>query len=60
LNVSGFPLLSQWKIVHLADKNLSSVAQRFLNFMLENARELLPMKKIEQNVQLAIKGNWGA
>lgn len=60
LNVSGFPIMSQWQLVHLADKKLSNVSQRFLEFMLENARDLLPMKKIEENVQLAMKGTWGA
>jgi len=60
LNVSGFPILSQWQLVHLKEKRLSTVAQRFLEFTLENARELLPMKKIEANVQLAMKGIWGA
>ena len=60
LNVSGFPIMSQWQIVHLKDKKLSSVAQRFLDFTLDHGRDLLPMKKIEDNVQSALKGNWGA
>ncbi len=59
LNVSGFPIMSQWQLVHLQEKKLSTVAQRFLDFTLENARELLPMKKIDANVQLAMKGIWG-
>lgn len=60
LNVEGFPLLSEWRIVHLKDKKLSSITQRFLEFMLENSRDLLPMKKIERNVQRAMDGTWGA
>lgn len=59
LDVEGFPLISQWEIVHLKEKKLSSVAQRFLEFTLNNGRDLLPMQKIERNVQSAIDGNWG-
>jgi hypothetical protein len=57
--VEGFPLLSKWKMVHLKEKKLSSVAQRFLDFVLNNSRELLPMQKIKRNVQSVIDGNWG-
>ncbi len=60
LNVNGFPIKSEWRIVHLKDKKLSPVAARFLEFMLVNARDLLPMKKIERNVQSAMKGEWGS
>lgn len=59
LNVEGFPLMSNWDIVHLRDKKLSSVAQRFLDFVIEDGSSLLPMKKINQKVQSAIDGNWG-
>lgn len=59
IDVEGFPFLSQWKMVHLKEKKLSSVAQRFLDFVLNNSRELLPMQKIERNVQSVIDGNWG-
>jgi len=60
LDVTGFPLMSQWEVTHLKDKKLSPVAQRFLDFLLENGREILPMKKIEKNVQSAILGKWGS
>jgi len=60
LNVSGFPIPSEWRIAHLKDKKLSPAASRFLDFMLSNARDLLPMKKIEKNVQSAMKGKWGS
>jgi hypothetical protein len=46
-------------MVHLKEKKLSSVAQRFLDFVLNNSRELLPMQKIKRNVQSVIDGNWG-
>jgi len=60
LDVADFPLMSQWEVTHLKDKKLSPVAQRFLDFLLANGREILPMKKIEKNVQSAIDGKWGS
>lgn len=60
LDVEGFPLISHWELVHIKEKKLSSVAQRFLDFTLNNGRNLLPMKKIERNVQSAIDGKWGS
>lgn len=60
LDVADFPLMSRWEVTHLKDKKLSPVAQRFLDFLLENGLEILPMKKIEKNVQSAIDGNWGS
>lgn len=59
LDVVDFPLMSQWEVVHLKNKQLSSVAQKFLSFLLKNGRDVLPMKKIEKNVQSAILGRWG-
>ena len=60
LNVEGFPIMSQWELAHLKNKQLSPVAQRLLEFILEHGRKVLPMKKIEENVQSAIHGNWGS
>ena len=60
LDVEGFPLISQWEVVHMKEKKLSLVAQKFLGFTLNNGRNLLPMKKIERNVQSAIDGKWGS
>ncbi|MDB4218820.1 LysR family transcriptional regulator [Emcibacteraceae bacterium] len=60
LDVEGFPLISQWEVVHMKEKKLSLVAQKFLDFTLNNGRNLLPMKKIERNVQSAIDGKWGS
>lgn len=60
LNVDGFPIMSHWRVTHLKGKRLSSVARRFLDFILENGRDVLPMKKIEKNVQSAMHGNWGS
>lgn len=36
LDVEGFPLMRQWRLVHLKDKNLSSTARAFKNFLLQN------------------------
>ena len=35
LDVKDFPIMRQWYLVHLKDKNLSLVAQAFLDFALE-------------------------
>ncbi len=37
LDVEGFPILRQWRIVHLKDKNLSAPSLAFKAFLLENA-----------------------
>jgi Transcriptional regulator len=36
LDVEGFPLMRQWRLVHLKDKNLSSTARAFKSFLLQN------------------------
>ncbi len=59
LNVEGFPIMSQWQVVTLRNKRLSSVAKEFIEFTTLNARNLLPMQTIEKNIDLAIKGIWG-
>jgi len=56
LDVDEFPLMSQWEVAHLKDKKLSSAAQ---DFLLTHGKEILPMQKIEKNVQSAILGSWG-
>ncbi len=35
LDVKGFPIMLQWRLVHLQDKNLSSTARAFKNFLLQ-------------------------
>lgn len=37
LDVEGFPIMRQWRIVHLKDKHLSATAQAFKAFLLEHA-----------------------
>ena len=41
LDVEGFPLMRQWLLVHLKDKNLSATARAFKSFLLQHAN-LLP------------------
>lgn len=38
LDVVGFPIVRQWRIVHRADKRLSPVAAAFKHFLLEQGR----------------------
>ncbi len=36
LDVEGFPIMRQWRMVHLKDKNLSATARAFKNFLLQH------------------------
>ena len=56
LPVKGFPLMSHWSVVHLRSKKRSLIAERFLEFVTERGQDLLPMQKIEQHIQRAMKG----
>jgi DNA-binding transcriptional LysR family regulator len=38
LDVQGFPIMRQWRMVHLQDKNLSATARTFKDFLLKEAR----------------------
>ena len=40
LDVEGFPLMRQWLLVHLKDKNLSATARAFKSFLLQHADAL--------------------
>jgi DNA-binding transcriptional LysR family regulator len=37
LDVEGFPIMRQWRIVHLKDKHLSATARAFKTFLLQHA-----------------------
>jgi DNA-binding transcriptional LysR family regulator len=37
LDVEGFPIMRQWRIVHLKDKHLSATARAFKAFLLQHA-----------------------
>ncbi|WP_376795006.1 LysR substrate-binding domain-containing protein [Thermogemmatispora sp.] len=41
LDVEGFPIIRQWRIVHLKDKNLSATARAFKLFLLQHADKRL-------------------
>jgi LysR family transcriptional regulator, low CO2-responsive transcriptional regulator len=41
LDVEGFPIIRQWRLVHLKDKNLSATARAFKLFMLQHADRLM-------------------
>ncbi|MEH6570652.1 MAG: LysR family transcriptional regulator [Halioglobus sp.] len=53
LRVEGFPIMTQWHLIHLRQKQLSHVAQSFLSFVLEEGKQHLPMDKIEERVRQA-------
>ncbi len=54
LRVKGFPIMSHWHVVNLKSKKLSLVAERFLEFILNRSRDVLPMHHIEKQVQRAL------
>ena len=45
LDVEGFPIMKQWRLVHLKDKNLSATARAFKLFMLQHADGLMGVLK---------------
>jgi LysR family transcriptional regulator, low CO2-responsive transcriptional regulator len=53
LRVQGFPIMSQWNVIYLRQKQLSRVSRGFLDFMLEEAESHLPMEKIRERVTRA-------
>ena len=53
LRVKGFPLTTQWHVIHLREKSLSRVARSFLDFMLGEGRDYLPMDSIEERLRQA-------
>jgi len=44
LDVEGFPIMRQWRIVHLKEKNLSATARAFKSFLIQNADKRLRRK----------------
>lgn len=41
LDVEGFPIMRQWRIVHLKEKNLSATARAFKSFLIQHADKRL-------------------
>ena len=54
LPVAGFPVLSDWHVVHPESRQLSLIAERFLEFVLKRGPDVLPMEKIERQVKQAL------
>lgn len=54
LRVKGFPIMSHWHVVKRKSKKLSMIAERFLDFILNRGRDVLPMEHIEQQVRRAL------
>ena len=46
LDVEGFPIVRQWRIVHLKDKYLSATARAFKSFLLQHADRRLRRKVV--------------
>ncbi|MEP5567545.1 MAG: LysR family transcriptional regulator [Halioglobus sp.] len=55
LRVQDFPIMTQWNVIYLRQKQLSQVARSFLDFMLEEAEAHLPMAKIRARIRHAVK-----
>lgn len=51
LDVEGFPIMRQWRLVHLKDKNLSATARAFKTFLLQHADRRVRRKDDSQNGQ---------
>lgn len=49
LNVEGFPVVRQWRLVHVKDKHLSATAKAFKSFLIQHADRRL-RRKSEINV----------
>lgn len=46
LDVEGFPIVRQWRLVHLRDKHLSATAKAFKSFLLQHADRRLRRKAV--------------
>ena len=55
LPVSGFPIMSQWYVAKIPGKRQSLVAERFLEFIRNRRRDVLPMQRIEKQIQRALR-----
>ena len=55
LRIPNFPVMSHWYITHLREKNLSLIAQHFLDFVLNKHQDVLPMKKIEAHIKRSLQ-----
>lgn len=44
LSVEGFPIVRQWRLVHVKDKHFSATAKAFKSFLLQHADQRLRRK----------------
>ena len=54
LPVVGFPVMSHWYMAKIPGKRLSLVGERFLDFVRNRRRDVLPMQRIEEQVERAL------
>lgn len=54
LRVKDFPIMSDWYVVYPRAKQLSLIAERFLEFVLKRGPDVLPMENLERQVQRAL------
>ena len=54
LRVRGFPIMSDWYVVYPRAKQLSLIAERFLEFVLKKGPDVLPMENLERQVRRAL------
>ena len=54
LRVKGFPIMSDWYVVHPRTKQLSLIAERFLEFVLKKGPDVLPIENLERQVRRAL------
>ena len=55
LPVETFPIMSHWYLVHLREKKLSLITRYFLEFVLNKHQDVLPMEKIQAQIQRAMR-----
>ncbi len=58
LAVKDFPILSHWYVTYPRAKKLSLIAERFLEFVLNRGHDVLPMEKLERQVEAALARTW--
>ena len=54
LRARDFPVMSDWYVVHPRAKQLSLIAERFLEFVLRRGPHVLPMENLERQVRRAL------
>lgn len=55
LRVKGFPILSDWHVVYPGARAQTPVGERFLEFVLRKGPDVLPIAKLEAQVERALQ-----